>query len=86
VPREVIERSKEILEQLEDEHLDAEGRAKIARPVKVPEKKAHFQLTLFGATDHPILDDLRSLDLDATTPLAALQLLQQWQEKLAKEK
>ncbi len=86
VPREVIERSKEILEQLEDEHLDAEGRAKIARPVKTPEKKTHFQLTLFGAGDHPIIDDLRSLDLDATTPLAALQLLQKWQEKLAKEK
>ena len=32
VPREVIERSKEILAQLEEEHLDAEGRAKIARP------------------------------------------------------
>ena len=31
VPREVIERSKEILAQLEEEHLDAEGRAKIAR-------------------------------------------------------
>ena len=86
VPREVIERSKEILEQLEDEHLDAEGRAKIARPLKPPEKKAHFQLTLFGASEHPLLDDLRGLDLDATTPLAALQLLQKWQEKLAREK
>ena len=86
VPRAVIERSKEILAQLEDEHLDAEGRAKIARPMKAPEKRAHFQLTLFGATDHPIIDDLRALDLDATTPLNALQLLQKWQERLAKEK
>jgi DNA mismatch repair protein MutS len=86
VPREVIERSKEILEQLEDEHLDAEGRAKIARPMKVPEKKTHIQLTLFGASDHPIIDDLRSLDLNSTTPLAAMQLLQKWQEKLAGEK
>ncbi len=32
VPREVVERGKEILAQLEEEHLDAEGRAKIARP------------------------------------------------------
>jgi DNA mismatch repair protein MutS len=86
VPREVIERSKEILEQLEDEHLDAEGRAKIARPLKVPERRAHFQLTLFGANDHPIIDDLRGLDLNATTPLAALGLLQKWQDKLTKEK
>ena len=32
VPREVIQRSKEILAQLEEEHLDAEGRARIAQP------------------------------------------------------
>jgi DNA mismatch repair protein MutS len=69
------------LGQLEEEHLDAEGRAKIARPMKIPEKKAHFQLTLFGA-DHPMIDDLRAIDLNTITPIAALQLLQKWQEKL----
>ncbi len=36
VPREVIERSKEILAQLEEEHLDAEGRAKIAKRKNPP--------------------------------------------------
>ncbi len=84
VPREVIERSKEILAQLEEEHLDTEGRAKIARrPVKP--KKSHLQLTLFGPADHPLLDELRRLDLNGLTPLQAFQLLQQWQETLAKE-
>jgi DNA mismatch repair protein MutS len=85
VPREVIERSKEILAELEEERLDAEGRAKIARRPKIPEKRAHYQLTLFGG-DHPVIDDIRALDLNTTTPLQALQLLQQWQEKLAAEK
>ncbi|MBN2578882.1 MAG: DNA mismatch repair protein MutS [Pirellulales bacterium] len=85
VPREVIGRSKDILAQLEEEHLDAEGRAKIAKPLKIPERRAHYQLTLFGA-DHPMLDDLRALDLDATTPLEALQLLQQWKRRLETEK
>ncbi len=84
VPREVIERSKEILAQLEEEHLDAEGRAKIARRPIEP-KKPHFQLTLFGAAEHPLLDELRRLELDNTTPLQAFQLLQQWQNTLAKE-
>ncbi len=84
VPREVIERSKEILAQLEEEHLDAEGRAKIARrPVEV--KKGHLQLTLFAPADHPLLDDIRRLELDNLTPLGALQLLQQWQDRLANE-
>ena len=84
VPREVIERSKEILAQLEEEHLDAEGRAKIARPAKKPQT-TRLQLTLFGAAEHPLVDELRRLDLDNVTPLQAFQLLGQWQEKLAKE-
>ena len=46
VPRAVIERSKDILAQLEEEHLDASGRAKIARPVAKPQTK-RLQLTLF---------------------------------------
>jgi DNA mismatch repair protein MutS len=77
----VIERSKDILSQLEEEHLDTEGQAKIAKRAKIPERRAHYQLTLFGG-DHPIIDDLRSIDLNSTTPLQAMQLLQKWQEKL----
>jgi len=85
VPRPVIERSMEILAQLEDEHLDAEGRAKIARRGKSA-KRAGVQLTLFSPIDHPLLDDVRRLDLNNVTPLAALQLVKQWQETLAAEK
>ena len=81
VPRAVIERSKEILAQLEEEHLDPEGRAKIARPTGKP-KKTHLQLTLFGPADHPLLDEIRQTELNNLTPLQALQLLQQWQHAL----
>ena len=84
VPREVIQRSKEILGQLEDEHLDAEGHAKIARP-RPAEQQSHYQLTLFGPAEHPVLDEIRRLDLNATPPLAALQTIQQWQETLVRE-
>ena len=31
------------------------------------------------------IDELRGMDLDGTTPLAALQWLQRWQQSLAKE-
>jgi DNA mismatch repair protein MutS len=83
VPRQVVNRAKEILAQLEDEHLDAEGRAKIARP-RPAEKTSHFQLTLFGA-EHPLLDELRRADLDSLTPRAALELLARWQEELGRK-
>ena len=85
VPREVIERSKEILAQLEEEHLDASGRAKIARPAAKEPKKTHLQLTLFGPADHPLLDDIRQLDLNNLTPLESLRLLGEWQERLRRE-
>jgi DNA mismatch repair protein MutS len=84
VPREVIERSKDILAQLEEEHLDASGRAKIARPAKAA-KKTHLQLTLFGPAEHPLLDELRRLDLNNVTPIRAMGLLEEWQRKLGGE-
>lgn len=84
VPREVIQRSKEILAQLEEEHLDAEGRARIARRPIEP-KKTHFQLTLFGPADHPVVDELRRLEINNLTPMQAFQLLQEWQAKLSQE-
>ena len=85
VPREVIERSKDILAQLEEEHLDAEGRAKIARPSDRPRVR-DVQLSLFGPADHPVLDDLRQLDLNEITPLDALERLGRWQQSLAAER
>ena len=83
VPREVIERAKDILAQLEEEHLDAEGRAKIAR--RATAKRTSLQLTLFGPADHPLLDEIRQVDLSQTTPLEALRRIEQWQERLNRE-
>ena len=80
VPAEVNERAKEILAQLEAEHLDSEGRPKIAREVGNTGQK--LQLSLFGWADHPLLDKIREADLNATTPIDALGLLQAWQAEL----
>ena len=83
VPRPVNERAKEILAQLEDKHLDRQGRPKIARKKK--KQAGGLQLTLFGPADHPILDRIRALDLGETTPVAALNLMQAWQQELTRE-
>jgi len=81
VPGEVVERAKQILAQLENDSLDAEGRAKLTRRARKI-KTADLQLTLFGAEKHPLVEALRQLKLDETTPLAALQWLQAWQTQL----
>ena len=85
VPRAVVERAKDVLAQLENEHLDALGRVKIARQ-RLGSKKSDLQLTLFGPADHPLLEEIRQVDVNATAPLDALRLVQQWQEKLKVEK
>ncbi len=82
VPREVNDRAKEILAHLEQDHMGSNGRPKSAR------RKIHrsdtLQLTLFEPQEHPLLDQIRKLDLHNTTPLKALELLEQWKNELAK--
>jgi DNA mismatch repair protein MutS len=80
VPREVNERAKQVLAQLESEHLDEEGRPKVAALGAKRRPKRDLQLTLFNA-EHPVVDELRSLDVNALTPLAALLKLKQLQEQ-----
>ena len=70
VPGGVIERAKQILSQLENQALDSQGGAKIAKPRRVG-RAGDLQLSLFAPADHPVLDALRTLDLNATTPLEA---------------
>ena len=82
VPREVNERAKTILARLEDEHLDSNGRPKIANR---SDSGGSLQLTLFSPNDHPLLDEIRGVDLNQMTPLEAMQQVSQWQETLAEE-
>jgi DNA mismatch repair protein MutS len=81
IPREVNERAKQILAQLESEHLDSEGRPKMSAAKASKRRSKHdLQLTLF-APESPVLEELRSLDLNGLTPLAALQKLHEMQQQ-----
>ncbi len=79
IPREVNERAKDILAQLEIDHLNKHGQSKLAPPPQG--KKAQLQLTLFQVDGHPLLDKLRGLNLDSLTPIEALQTLARWQRE-----
>jgi DNA mismatch repair protein MutS len=74
VPREVNERAKQILARLEEEHLGENGRAKIAVKGR-KSRRGDLQLTLFAAPEHPIVQELRQLNIDTLTPLEALRRL-----------
>ena len=72
VPGEVNQRAKDILAQMEAEHLDERGRPKIARPDK-SRSSGGLQLSLFGVAEHPILDEIREQKINDLTPLEALE-------------
>lgn len=80
IPKLVNERAKDILSQLEADHLNRRGDSKITPPRRKPDSP--IQLTLFEMGHHPVIDKLRELQVTSMTPLEALQLLQQWQQEL----
>ncbi len=82
VPKPVNDRAQQILAQLEHEHLaGASNGRQHSRSTR--RRGGDLQLTLFAPYDHPLLDAIREVNLESTTPLAALKLLEQWQAELA---
>jgi len=69
LPASVVRRAREVLKTLEGEHRVAPGPG--------PMEEDPGQLALFGgaAVPHPVMDELRALDLDTLTPLEALNRL-----------
>lgn len=76
VPRSVNERAAEILAQLEASHSGGEIVVTSAPVCQ------DAQMSLFGAQEHPLLDDIREADLNNMTPLEALMLVEKWQQSL----
>jgi DNA mismatch repair protein MutS len=73
LPPPVVERATEILRSLEQDELRRGGRPALSGAPAADQR----QLGLFqaAAEPHPVVDKLRSVDLDSLTPLAALNLL-----------
>jgi DNA mismatch repair protein MutS len=75
LPRPVIQRASEILAQLEA----SSGKAVRINP-NLPQ-----QMTLFPETN-PMMDDLRALDVNALSPIEALNKLYEWQKRYLETK
>lgn len=79
LPKEVIERAKEILWQLEG---NGTAKSMVRRDAKVTKSTKKIQLTLFEADVHPILSELENLDVETMTPIEALTKLYEMHNKL----
>ncbi len=85
LPREVIERAREILVQLEkgettflSQDMISKKRSRAAR-----DKEPGVQLSLFRPSSEWLEDRIRALDIDQMTPLGALQLLHALKEQIS---
>jgi DNA mismatch repair protein MutS len=73
LPREVLNRARQVLQLLEGEQLAA-GRRQPNGNIK-SDAGVHDQLGLFASAPNPLVERLASLNTDAMTPLAALTTL-----------
>jgi DNA mismatch repair protein MutS len=81
IPRPVIHRAEEILEELEHKG-DAKARRKAMKDLPTP---MAMQMTLFAAEQHPVVEELKSLVIDELTPIEAIGKLYELQRKVRGE-
>jgi DNA mismatch repair protein MutS len=80
LPAAVVTRAMQVLDQLTKQGTTpTRGKRRSGMPTI---QEPSTQLSLFEAPGHPIIDQLRSLDIPRLTPLEALTTLHRWQEML----
>ncbi len=79
LPPEVIERAKDILDTLEKNSYRDDGIPKLAQTEEKPK-----QLGLFAEDYHPIMKEIKEININELTPIEALTKLEEWKEKLSK--
>ena len=83
VPKEVVERAKKILVSLENGTFLGKVAEIATTPAEEKEAGNVPQLSFFGAGEkHPILEELKGLDVDGLTPRDALNILGEWKKKV----
>jgi len=81
IPRPVIHRAEEILEELEHKG-DAKTRRKAMRDITMP---AAWQMTLFASESNPLVEEIKNLAIDELTPIEAISKLYELQQKAKTE-
>ncbi|GIV09907.1 MAG: DNA mismatch repair protein MutS [Fimbriimonadales bacterium] len=79
-PPEVVERAEQILREFEKHGVQGAIQTPSSDTPSIRTQK--LQLTLFEASEHPVLEALRALDITALTPVEALMRLDELKRKL----
>ncbi len=81
IPRPVIHRAEEILEELERKG-ETRARHKAMQDITMP---AAWQMTLLSPEIHPLVEELKNLSIDELTPIEAISKLYELQQKARRE-
>ena len=84
VPDEVVARAKEVLGNLEKGELDEVGMPRLARRRKGEKRSQAGQLSLFADDESLVLEEIASTEVNALTPIEAMNLIAQWRERIKK--
>ncbi len=85
LPEGVLERAKEILDNLEGEELDETGRPRMAHSCKTRQPEDILQLSLFGAKEQKLKKWIEGLNISSMAPLEALIELNRMKEYVDKK-
>lgn len=77
IPKPVIHRAEEILQELERQG-DAKARRKTMHDITMP---VAWQMTLFQSEEHPLVEEIKKLAIDELTPIEAISKLYELQQK-----
>ncbi len=80
VPDWVNQRAESILQRLENKNYVEHNRATIQSGSSGG--KTEIQMTMFGVTDHPLIDKIKALDPNQLTPMNALEMVNRWKEEV----
>jgi len=82
IPKSILKRSREILEELESSFAREAHAPQLAGPAV---EQSGGQMMLFdNMPQDPLLDKLREIDIDNLTPIQAINLLQEIKDELEK--
>lgn len=81
IPRPVVHRAEEILEELERKG-EAKMRRKAMHDITMP---AAWQMTLFASEPHPLVEEIKNLAIEELTPIEAISKLYELQQKARRE-
>ncbi len=86
LPNQVIHRAREILSNLEINSMSADGIPSLVRSDMKKTKKSEVQPELFQGRENPLISQIKGVDINNLSPIDALNLINEWKNRLKDKK